>query len=82
MPVPSLHTSGMTILPVSSYFPSLQNPGEEPRAGNTVNILLHNLEEGVSESVLWPAQPPGNKERFGSGSAKARSGEQKAGKHA
>ncbi|KAF2983098.1 hypothetical protein EK904_011148 [Melospiza melodia maxima] len=38
------------------------NPGEEPGAGNTENILLHSLEEGVSETVPWPAQPPGNKE--------------------
>lgn len=44
--MPFLHTSGMIILPASSSFPSVQNPGEEPGAGNTVNSLLHKLEEG------------------------------------
>lgn len=80
MPEPLLHHSGMIVLPVSSSFPSLQQTGEKPRAENRVNSLLHKLEKVASQTVLWPAQPPENKEHFGSWPMKARSGEQKAGK--
>lgn len=82
VPVPILHTSGMIILPVSSCFPSLQNPGEEPGAGNTVSSLLHSLEEGCLSKRPLACPAPDNKEPSGSGSARASSAEQKAGKQA
>lgn len=46
VPVPLLPSHGTMLLLEAFSFPSLQQPGEEPGAENTLSSLLHKSEEG------------------------------------
>lgn len=63
-------------------FPHCRILGRSQEQGTQWTVCCTTWKKVVSQTVLWPAQPPVNKEHFGSRSTKARSGEQKAGKHA
>jgi len=63
-----------------SVFPHCSNLGKSQEQRTQWTVSCTNWRKVVPQTVLWPAQPPENKEHFGSWSMKARSGEQKAGK--
>lgn len=68
--------------PYPPIFPHCRVLGRSQEQGTQWAFCCTTWKKVVSQTVLWPAQPPENKEHFGSWSTKARSGEQKAGKHA